>query len=241
MVAAVVAAIRGLRVLVVEKTGHVGGTTAYSSGTAWMPDTDLADGRVPADTRADAARYLEWMAGTDAGRDLRQAFLASTRDALRFLHRHTDVQFMLPANGPDYRVGPGSAEGGRALVAREFDGRLLGADFALLRAPRPGFNVLGGMMVGRADLDALLAPLSSVKAFRHSARILVRHLRDRLIAPRGTRLVLGNALVARLLHEVRKRGVELRMGTMVESFATTDGRVTAPCSRTAKAKARASP
>jgi succinate dehydrogenase/fumarate reductase flavoprotein subunit len=227
MATALIAAIRGYKVLLVEKTTHLGGTTAYSSGTAWIPGTHLADGREPADTLADASRYLEWMAQTDSGRELRDAFLASGREAVEFLHKHTDVEFFLPPHGPDYREGPGSAPAGRALVIKEFDGRLLGPDFALLREPRPGFNVLGGMMVGRADLHALLSPLSSWAAFRHASKILWRHAMDRLSWHRGTRLVMGNALVGRLLRDLRKHKVPVLLETRLVELVKEGDRVTA--------------
>ena len=38
MTAALVAAIEGLRTLVIERTRWIGGTTARSSGTVWIPD-----------------------------------------------------------------------------------------------------------------------------------------------------------------------------------------------------------
>ena len=37
MTAALVAAIEGARVLILESTSYVGGTTARSSGTLWIP------------------------------------------------------------------------------------------------------------------------------------------------------------------------------------------------------------
>ena len=39
MAAALFAAIDGARVLLVERTEYVGGTTAYSGGTTWIPGT----------------------------------------------------------------------------------------------------------------------------------------------------------------------------------------------------------
>ena len=66
---------------------------------------------------------------------------------------------MAAAAHPDYVSGPGAAFGGRALAPLAFDGRLLGKDFARVRPPRPEFMGLGGMMVPRADLDALLVML----------------------------------------------------------------------------------
>ncbi len=52
------------------------------------------------------------------------------------------------------------------------------------------------MMVGKADILFLLKPFESMANFT-SATKLLRHAIDRLRFARGTRLVMGNALVAR--------------------------------------------
>src|SRR5207248_730992 len=49
--------------------------------------------------------------------------------------------------------------------------------------------------------------------FRHVIGLLSRHLLDRLRYRRGTRLIMGNALVARLFDSLRRSGVDLRYET----------------------------
>ena len=224
MVAALTASAKGLDVVVVEKSGQVGGTTAYSAGTAWIPGTDYAAGS--GDSLAAAKTYLDTVVGTEDGADHRAAFLATGAEAVRFIDANSLVRFVCPAHAPDYREGPGSVTGGRALVAQAFDGRLLGRDMDLVRPPRDGFTVLGGMMVGRADIEALLHPFRSVSSFRHVAAILLRYARDRLSHPRGTRLVMGNALVARLLASLRARNVKLLLRTGITELLRDGERVT---------------
>ena len=60
---------------------------------------------------------------------------------------------------------PGAALAGRAIVPQPFDGRLLGADFKLLRPPIPEFMLLGGMMVGKDDIPPLMRPFESAANF----------------------------------------------------------------------------
>jgi len=212
MTAALVAAIQGLKVVLVEKAATIGGTTAYSAGTAWIPLTDHMSCRF--DDTADAvATYLDGLIGDAPGAGLRQAFMESGAEAVRLLEENSQVSFVLPDHGPDYRDAPGSVAGGRALVAREYDGRKLGSWFRAIRAPRPGFTVLSRMMVGKRDIDALLAPFGSWANFSHVARILLRHAADRLAFSRGTRLVMGNALAARLLASLLDRGVDIWTST----------------------------
>jgi 3-oxosteroid 1-dehydrogenase len=43
MTAALTAAHRGLSVVVIEKTGHVGGSTARSGGGVWVPGNEVLD------------------------------------------------------------------------------------------------------------------------------------------------------------------------------------------------------
>lgn len=226
LTAALMAAVDGYKVKVVEKTAYIGGTTAYSSGTAWIPNTRIAKECGARDSVERAMQYLDAVTESPQGQALRAAFLASGSAAVDFLHRHTGCHFVVPPQAPDYRVEPGAVEGGRALVAQELDGRLLDHDFARIRPPRPGFDLLGGMMVNRADIVALMAPWSSWRATRHAARILVRHAMDRLRHPRGTRLVMGNALVGRLVLELRQRGVPITTGCEAVRLLTDGARVT---------------
>lgn len=228
MAAALFAALDGRQVLLVERTAHVGGTTAWSAGTTWVPGTHHAAKVNPSDTLADAARYLDNAIGERTPAALRQAFLDHGAAAVKRVEDHTDVQFRPYAKHPDYisDLG-GSTLAGRALEPVPFDGRLLGDLFRLVRPPIPEFTVLGGMMVDRTDINHLLALTQSFASFKHSLKIIARHGMDRLSHPRGTRLVMGNALVARLLASLSKHAhVTLALNTSVERFERDSAGVT---------------
>ena len=126
---------------------------------------------------------------------------------------------------PDYLPQPGAAIAGRAVGPLPFDGRTLGADFARIRPPLPGFMLLGGMMVGKADIQALVGRYGSWKDFLHSARLVARYAADRLRHPRGTRLVMGNALVARLFQSLLAAKVDVRFGWRLRDLEVHEGRV----------------
>jgi hypothetical protein len=111
---------------------------------------------------------------------------------------------------PDYLSElDGSTLCGRALEPLPFDGRPLGEDFGLVRPPIPEFLVLKGMMVDRDDIPHLLGWNRSLKSMQYVMKVVGRHLRDRLAHPRGTRLLMGNALIGRLLLSLKRRGVTL--------------------------------
>jgi succinate dehydrogenase/fumarate reductase flavoprotein subunit len=226
MTAALVGAIEGLRTIICEKTGMVGGTTSTAAGTVWIPGSHQSAKAGIADSIEDAKAYLNAVIGPSGGNAERAAFLNTGPTVLDYLEAHTEVRFIPAPAHPDYQDRPGAAFGGRALGAAPFDGRKLGRDFARVRPPRPEFLVLGGMMVGKADIPFLLAPFGSLTALKHAVGLIGRHALDRLRHTRGTRLIMGNALVARLLYSLRRQGIPLLFETRLEQLILSGGRVT---------------
>ena len=209
MTAALVASLEGLDVLLCEKTDQVGGTTATSAGTVWIPGSSQAKRDGVPDSIDDARRFLDAEIGPRA-LEAREAFLGAGPEVLDYLEARSEVKFTAPPMHPDYHSNqPGRALAGRALSTLPFDGRLLGKDFDRVRPPIAPFMVLGGMMVGKLDIPVLLKPFASMANFKAAAKLLLRHARDRLRHKRGTRLVMGNALVARLYYSLVQRKVPL--------------------------------
>ena len=214
MSAALFSAIQGARTLLVEKTALVGGTSALSAGSIWIPNTRHASRA--ADSTANVERYLQQIIGNRADASLRARFLEAGPEAVEVLENHSEVRLRAYARHPDYRSElEGAAVAGRALEPLPFDARLLGEAFKLVRPPLPEFTLLGGMMVDRTDIGHLLSSTTSVKSLLHSAKLLARHAHDRLSHKRGTRLVMGNALVGRLLYSLMLRDVEILTGTSI--------------------------
>jgi succinate dehydrogenase/fumarate reductase flavoprotein subunit len=225
MTAALVGAIEGLRTVLCEKTSMVGGTTSTSAGTVWIPGSHQSEKAGISDSIEDAKTYLNAVVGASGGNAGRAAFLNTGPTVLDYLEAHTDVRFIPAPAHPDYQDRPGAAFGGRALGVAPFDGRQLAGDFARVRPPRPEFLVLGGMMVGKSDIPFLLAPFGSLTALKHVIGLIGRHALDRLRHKRGTRLIMGNALVARLLYSLRRHEIPLLFETRLEQLTVSDGRV----------------
>ena len=226
MTAALVCALEGLDVLLIEKSAQVGGTSATSAGTIWVPGTTAARTAGFQDDIAEARKFLDAVIGP-AGDGRRAAYLATGPEVVDYLARHSEVKFTLYARHPDYLSNrPGATLAGRALAPLPFDGRLLGADFALLRPPIGEFMALGGMIIGRDDIEPLSRPFASLSNFRRALALLWRQATDRLGHRRGTRLLMGNALVARLFWSLRRRGVPLWLNASLQELATDRGRVT---------------
>src|SRR5512139_1202695 len=216
MTAALVASLEGLEMLLCEKSDQVGGTGSTSAGTLWIPGNSQSRAAGFSDSSEQADRYLNALIGEATNRELRDAFLKSGPTAIDYLSAHSDVQFLPCGRHPDYRSNmPGAAIEGRAIVAVPFDGRLLGADFARIRPPVPEFMVFGGMMVGKADIPRLIGRFHSISNFIYSAKLFARYLVDRLTYRRGTRIMMGNALVGRLFFSLRKRKVPILFGARI--------------------------
>lgn len=226
LTASLVAAQEGLKVLLCEKSSHIGGTTALSGGEIWMPGSRQSRELDSSDSLASAEAYWDAEVGEPTSREHRRAYLRTGPDAIAYLEEHTEVRFRAVSPHPDYHQDqPGASQGGRPLATLPFDGRRLGADFALLRPPRRDFMVFGGMMVSRDDIAVLLKPFASRKAFWTAATLVARYFRDRLRYPRGTRLVMGNALVARMLVSMRAKHVAIEVDAALDSLVRDNGRV----------------
>ncbi|UZE52073.1 FAD-dependent oxidoreductase [Rhodopseudomonas sp. P2A-2r] len=226
MTAALVASLEGLDVLLCEKSNMVGGVASTSAGTVWIPGSRQSAWAGVPDSVEAARTYLNSVIRGNEGVELREAFLQSGPAVLDYLEENTDVAFAAATAHPDYLGNrPGAAFGGRALGTLPFDGRSLGDDFIRVRPPRSEFMAFGGMMVGKADLPLLLKPFGSMRAFLHVARMVARYMKDLIRYRRGTRLIMGNALVARLLMSLKRLDVPIRYDAPMRELIAVDGAV----------------
>jgi succinate dehydrogenase/fumarate reductase flavoprotein subunit len=226
MAAALTAAHHRLDVIVIEKTDTIGGSTAVSGGAVWIPLNPHIGEVGLEDSRESVLIYLQAILGNRLRRDMIDAFLDAGPRMVSFMEAHTSLRFIPRAVSPDYQSSlEGASTGGRTIDPAPFDGRELGENFALLRSPLQEFLVFGGMMVSRKDIDTLLGVTTSFEKFRDAAKLLLRYGADRLRYPRGTRLLMGNALAARLLKSALDRNIALRTRTVAMRLIRRAGRV----------------
>jgi len=225
LTAACVAAAERQRVLLVERSAVIGGTTAISGGMVWIPaNHKMAEAGI--DDSLDAARlYLNQTLPPDNAR-IRETFLARGDEAIRYLDAKTSVHLRPVRVYPDYYPDlPGGTAGGRVLEPVPYDGRELGKSFALLRPPLADFTLFGGMMISREDIPHLRRAGRSLASAWRVSKLVGRYALQRLSAPRGTTLYLGNALVARLLKSALDLDVELALDTAVAQLLRENGRI----------------
>lgn len=211
--AALTATAEGLSVLAVEKTDYIGGTTAYSAGTCWVPNNHFQKADGLDDSREKVERYLDAVVGDKAEKKLRMSYVDNAPHMLQYME-HLGIQFLRSPAVVDYHSElPETGKTGRALEPAPFDGRKLGkVKFRNVRRPVPEFALMGGeLMVRRPEVSTLLGlfskrPAPTAKAVGTALKLGTRWAADRLSNPRGTRLVMGNALTARMYYETLRRG-----------------------------------
>src|ERR1700722_6232507 len=134
----------GKSVVILEKTGFVGGTTARSGGVMWIPNNRFMAEEGVKDSFEQALAYIEATAGQSSDApgstpERRRAYVSEAPRMIDFLISQGIRLRRLPS-WPDYHDElPGSSVPGRTVVAELFDINELGEWKAKLR---PGFMVL---------------------------------------------------------------------------------------------------
>src|SRR5262245_37226967 len=127
MAAALAGAEHGLKVLSVEKSAYVGGSTARSGGALWLPASQVLDEDGADDTMPRATAYLESVVAGTAPPKRSTEFLAHLRETVEMLRRTTPLRFMWAPNYSDYHPEhPGGTAAGRTCECKPFDASVLG-------------------------------------------------------------------------------------------------------------------
>jgi len=228
MLAACRAADHGLSVLVVEKCGQYGGTTAISGGGIWIPCNHLAKEAGAKDSVEEAYTYVRACVGIGFSEEKVRTYLEHGPQLVRYLHERTRVRFTtLPEYADYFQHNPGAKPGHRSLDPLPFDARALGEEFDRQRPPLPA-TLMGGR-VAMTQTEARVMLGKHPGWFRLAMRLMLGYWCDfrwRLRSKRDRRLTLGAALVAALRQSLRDRAVSLWLDTPLHSLQVEHGRVT---------------
>ncbi|MGM7666747.1 FAD-dependent oxidoreductase [Microbacterium sp. A93] len=124
LTAAATAARAGQRVIVLEKSELLGGTSAVSGGMLWVVDNHYAREAGIADSKAAGREYVEAVARGRGRAELLDAALDHGDTMLRFAEDELGVRFIFLDNFPDYRQDlPGAVKGGRTVEPELFNAR----------------------------------------------------------------------------------------------------------------------
>jgi 3-oxosteroid 1-dehydrogenase len=212
---ALFAALGGARVMVLEKTDLIGGTTSMSGGGIWIPNNHIMASVGVTDSREEALTYLRACTQGQADDAHLVALVEHGAEMVRRLEADVGFQFQAwpPIGGMiDYRPWlPGAKYGGRNLEAMGVSMSELGPWAARLRK-EPRLRSATNMLDYYTKKMHLMTP-SDMAAARADDRD-------------GDVYWHGTALAARLLQACLRHGVDVRTGAHVEQLCLEEGRVT---------------
>jgi len=126
MAAALAAHELGLSVLIVEKSGYVGGSTARSGGALWLPACPVLREGGANDTAERAAIYLDSVVAGSAPRHRSTGFLTHASATVEMLRRTTPLRFWARDYADYHPEEPGGIAAGRTCECHPFDTSILG-------------------------------------------------------------------------------------------------------------------
>jgi 3-oxosteroid 1-dehydrogenase len=217
--AAVVAAVEGVSVIVLEKAEVVGGTTSVSGGGFWIPLNRHMAERGVEDSREEALEYMRACAGNQGVDEHIVALVDNGAAMVEFLEDRAGMAFRpWPAVGGtlDYRPWlPGWKPGARTLDGGKFATADLGE-----WAPRLRLGLQSAWMMDKLDYYAnrmhVMAP--SPNAPRRSADVGAEVTLPEFVSS-------GSALIGQLLKGCLEQGVTIFVETPGQELLVEDGRV----------------
>jgi 3-oxosteroid 1-dehydrogenase len=222
LTAALTARLRGLSVLVIEKTSTFGGTTSLSGGAIWVPGNMYLEHRGIGDTPAKARAYLDATVGDRVSAERKDAYLRRGPEMVRFLHENTRYMRFeyTPGYSDYYPERPGGFGLGRSAEPALFDLRELGPERARMRrAELPAH----GMVMNSREFRDVSMFTRTLAGKRTAARIGMRLARSMLTGARYA--ALGEALIGRLRASYADASGVLWLNAPFRDLVIEDGRV----------------
>jgi 3-oxosteroid 1-dehydrogenase len=215
----------GKKVLILEKTKLIGGTTSRSGGVMWIPNNPFMTRDGVEDSLEKATTYLDAVLGPTAGvpgstPERRRAYLHEAPRMIQFLLA-SGIKLTRVSEWPDYYDDlPGGSAAGRTVVAELFDSNELGEWREKLR---PSFIAL--------PIPASLEEMMELPLLKRSWAVkflmLKLVLRGAVARLTGRRWVAGGAaLQGRMLQAALRAGVEFRTESPVSELILENGAVT---------------
>jgi len=219
MTAALTAARHGLSVVVIEKTGYFGGSTARSGGGAWIPGNSVLRRAGVRDSPEQARIYLAHVAGDGVPPARQQALLEHGPAMLELVMSASPVRFnWVPGYADYYPEAPGGLACGRTIEPALVDGRILGAELSRLNPPY--LPAPDGMAITAADYRWLSLGTRHPRAIWTTAKVAARMARTKAL--RRHTMSLGQALSAGLRAGLAAAGVPVWLDTPLTGLLQAD-------------------
>ena len=210
--AALTGASLGLSTCLIEKAPELGGGTADSLGTIWMPNNSLAAAAGLPDDFATALTYAQFVAGGQAVAANLEAYV---REAPRVLDAllALGVKLRLALGLPDYfaPAGPGSCADGRRMIEPALIARAaLGPYANKIRASHHNVS-------GVAWSDGVAWGGFANRRNWPQAEIAARQAQGLLAC--------GEALIGHLVAQMQARGAVIRLNSTTDKFLNKNNKI----------------
>ncbi|WP_298288054.1 FAD-dependent oxidoreductase [Novosphingobium sp.] len=193
-------------VVILEKSGMVGGTTAMSGGMLWIPNNHHQIEAGITESDEDIVAYIDSLSSGAIDPDALWAFMQNGPEMVRYLADRTPVRLHAFVDFPDYQpYAPGAKpDGGRSLDNAAFPFASLGKWATRVNPSKMAYPLRGSLMEAtRGELDA--------------ATLAQREADD----CRG----LGQALAGSLYKAVLDRGIPIEFEKRALKLVKEDGRI----------------
>jgi 3-oxosteroid 1-dehydrogenase len=217
-------------VLVIEKSGLYGGTSAISGGGVWIPNNRYAKAAGAEDSIDKARTYL--LNTTPEGQvpeAMMNCYLVNGPKMIDFLHERTQVRYVTLEHYPDYYSDQeGAMPGHRSMEPEPVNADQLGQHAITLRRSHQMMH-LGGV-IGITQVEAALLMAQLPGWWKTAGKLALDYLLDirwRLFGDRyARRLTCGCAGVARLRLSLMDRDIPVWLRTPMRELITDEtGRV----------------
>lgn len=214
---------KGLKALILEKSGNIGGLTTQSGGSLWVPMNYAAQAAGIQDSREEAISYLRYISGGYSKQEYMEAMVDNAHRAFQYLHKKAELNLRVTGAEFYYPISPGSKQRGRLLTCEPFPSESLGTwkDKVLPAPYYRGFNK-GDTGDG---LEGGSAPARSAPHSLEPWRKFLGNKLDAILKENDEHRVGGAGLAAYAFRAVLKRGIEVRTETNVEKIVVEGGRV----------------
>lgn len=222
MSAALAASKQGLDTVLLEKSGHFGGSTARSGGGVWMPGNYALQEAGQADPISESKRYLDSIVGDVVPKERRDTYLDRSPEVLDFIRDNTPLRFTWVPDYADYHPeAPGGRVKGRSCEPVPIDAGFLGEE---LKRLHPQYTKAPANMI---VTQAMFRKISLGMRTLGGPVTMVKVLLARIVAGlRGRRMyAMGNAIAIGLRQGLIDAGVPLHYDTELVDLVIEDGRV----------------
>jgi 3-oxosteroid 1-dehydrogenase len=210
----------GKSVVILEKSPYAGGTTCKSGGVIWLPNNPFMD--AGEDSTEKGITYLNAVVGDDAdapgtSHEKRLAYITEGRRMIEFLVNQGVNLRRGSVFWPDYYDEfPGGCKTSRTIVAEPFDKNELGEWAPKLRQ---GFLELPVLLDDGMKLPFMTAGKKLAFYAKTGVKVIAGKLKGK------SWVTAGAALQGRMLQQVLKAGVDIRLQTPVSELIIEKGKV----------------